>query len=181
MPPLQEPGWHALQQHPHRRSFCPRYEHCRSWKRGITICHLSHLFRAQFCWLLGIETHLKTGERKIQGLITNQDPIPGKKCQSLIICLPSTWEEKWVSFHICCKWAKESLPKVRKNCERLVHQSNGTGPAAATVFVKPTINQKKSSLSWGKFVSKKEITKERTAVKIPVRKNRCYHRKAETV
>lgn len=79
-----------------------------------------------------------------------------KKCQNLIIRLHSTREEKWVSFHICCKWAKESFSKVRKNCERLVHQSNGNNSAAATGFVKLTINQKKSSLFWEKLVSKKK-------------------------
>lgn len=72
--------------------------------------------------------------------------------------------------------------KGKKNCERPVHQSNGNSSAAATGLVKLTINQKKSSLSWEKSASKKEeITNERTAVEIPVRRNRCCPRKAETV
>lgn len=40
--------------------------------------------------------------------------------------------------------------------KKTVPQNNGNSPAAATGFVKLTINQVKSSLSWEKFVSKKK-------------------------
>lgn len=94
---------------------------------------------------------------KTKGLITNQDHIPGKECQSLIICLHSTWEDKWVSFHISCKWAKQSLSKVRKNCERLVHQSNGNSPAG-TGFVKLK-SFRRTPASPGRYLSQKRNNK----------------------